>query len=75
MGTTLAWGTTKILISFLDSVKLWFLKLVCLEHHGSLELIRQSPQFPYILNVKIHLRLKEPWLELTNSKHKPQGNF
>ena len=34
------------------------------EHHGSLELIHQSLQIPYISNVKIHIGLEQRWLEL-----------
>ena len=57
------------------TVELWSLELACLEHLGSLELIRQSRQFPYTFNVKIHPRLEQRWLELLNSKHSPQGDF
>ena len=45
-------------------VELWLLELVCLKHHGSLELIRQSIQFPFIFDVKMHPRLEQQWLEL-----------
>ena len=30
------------------TVELWTLELVCLEHHGSLELFLQFRQFPYM---------------------------
>ena len=46
------------------TVELWSLELACLEHQGSLELVRRSQQFPYIFNVKIHPRLEQRWLEL-----------
>ena len=58
-----------------NTVELWSLELACLEHQGSLEPVRQSLQFPYTFNVKIHPRLEQWWLELSNSKHDPQGNF
>ena len=57
------------------TVELWSLELACLKHHGSLELIYQSWQIPYIFNVKIHPRVEQRWLELSYSKHGPQGNF
>ena len=31
---------------------------------NAIELIRQSQQFPFIFNVKIHPRLEQQWLEL-----------
>ena len=46
------------------TVELWSLELICVEHNGSLALIRQSPQFLYIFNIKIHPRLEQRWLEL-----------
>ena len=58
-----------------NTVELWSLELACLEHQVSLELGRRSRQFPYIFNVKIHPRLEQRWLELSNSKHGPQGAF
>ena len=57
------------------TVELWSLELACLEHQESLEHIRRSQQFPYTFNVKIHPRLEQRWLELSNSKHGPQGDF
>ena len=57
------------------TVELWSLELACFEHQGSLELVRRSRQFPYTFNVKIHPRLEQRWLELSNSKHGPQGDF
>ena len=57
------------------TVELWSLELACLEHQESLELIRRSQQFPYTFNVKIHHRLEQRWLKLSNSKHCPQGDF
>ena len=59
----------------LHTVELWSLELACLEHQGSLELVRQSRQFPYTFNVKIHHSLEQRWLELSTSKHGPQGDF
>ena len=59
----------------MSTVELWSLELACLEHQGSLELVRRSQQFPHTLNVKIHPRLEQGWLELSNSKHGPQGDF
>ena len=35
----------------------------------------RSRQFPHTFNVKIHSRLEQRWLELSNSKHGPQGDF
>ena len=58
-----------------NTVELWSLELACLEHQGSLELVRRSRQFPYTFNVKIRTRLEQRWLELSNSKHGPQGDF
>ena len=58
-----------------STVELWLLELACLEHQGSLELVRRSRQFPYTFNNKIHPRLEQRWLELSNSKHGPQGDF
>ena len=63
------------LLTELYTVELWSLELACLEHQGSLELVRRSQQFPYTFNVKIHPRLEQRWLELSNSKHGPQGDF
>ena len=57
------------------TVELWSLELACLEHQGSLELVPQSRQFPHTFNVKIHPRLEQRWLDLSNSKHGPQGDF
>ena len=57
------------------TVELWSLELACLEHQGSLELVRRSRQTPYTFNVKIHPWLEQRWLELSNSKHGPQGDF
>ena len=62
------------------TVKLWSLEPACLEHQGSLELVRRSWQFPYTFDVKIYPRLEQRWLEqrlleLSNSKHGPQGDF
>ena len=57
------------------TVELWSLELACLEHQGSLELVRRSRQFAYTFNVKLHPRLEQRWLELSNSKHGPQGDF
>ena len=57
------------------TVEFWSLELACLEHQGLLELVRRSRQFPYTFNVKIHPRLEHRWLELSNSKHGPQGDF
>ena len=57
------------------TVELWSLELACLEHQRSLELVRRSRQFPYTFNVKIHPRFEQRWLELSNSKHGPQGDF
>ena len=66
-------------LSFLSQLKytveLWSLELACLEHQGSLELVRWSWQFPYTFNVKIHPRFEQRWLELSSSKHGPQGDF
>ena len=59
----------------IHTVQLWSLELACLEHQGSLELVRRSQQFPYTFNIKIHPRLEQRWLELSNSKHSPQGDF
>ena len=59
----------------MNTVELWSLELACFEHQGSLELVRWSRQFPYTFNVKIPLRLEQRWLELSNSKHGPQGDF
>ena len=59
----------------LSTVELWSLELACLENHGLLELIRQSRQVLYIFNVKIHPMLEQQWIELSYSKHWPQGNF
>ena len=42
-----------------NTVELWSLELACLEHQGSLELVRRSRQFPYTFNVKIHPRLEQ----------------
>ena len=56
----------------LHTVKLWSLELACLEHQGSLELIRRSRQFPYTFNVKIHPRVEQQWLEL---KARSAGRF
>ena len=58
-----------------STVELWSLELACLEHQGSLELVCRSQQFPYTFNVKIHSWLEQRWLELSNSKHGPQGDF
>ena len=58
-----------------NTVELWLLELACLKHQGSLELFRRSRQFPYSFNVKIHPRLEQRWLELSNSKYGPQGDF
>ena len=60
---------------YVYTVKLWSLEPACLEHQGSLELVRQSWQFPYTFDVKIYPRLEQRWLELSNSKHGPKGNF
>ena len=60
---------------FRNTVKLWSLEPACLEHQGSLELVRQSWQFPYTFDVKIYPRLEQRWLELSNSKHGPKGDF
>ena len=57
------------------TVELWSLELACLEHQGSLELVRRPRQFPHTFNVQIHPRLEQRWLELSNSKHGPQGDF
>ena len=57
------------------TVKLWSLELACLEHQGSLELVRRSRQFLYTFNDKIYPRLEQRWLELSNSKHGPYGDF
>ena len=57
------------------TVELWSLELACLEHQGSLELVRRSRQFSYTFNVKIHPMLEQRLLELSNSKHSPQGDF
>ena len=57
------------------TVELWSLELACFEHQRSLELVRRSRQFPYTFNVKIHPRLVQRWLELSNSKHGPQGDI
>ena len=43
----------------LYTVELWSLELACLEHQGSLELVRRSRQFPYTFNVKIHPKLEQ----------------
>ena len=64
-----------ILLVFSITVELWSLELACLEHQGSLELVRRSLQFPYTFNVKLHPRVEQGWLELSNSKHGPQGDF
>ena len=50
------------------TVELWSLELACLEHQGSLELVPRPRQFPHTFNVKIHHRLEQRWLELSNSK-------
>ena len=60
---------------FYTTVELWSVELVCLEHQGSLELVRRSRKFPYTFNVKTYPRLEQGWLELSNSKHGPQGDF
>ena len=54
------------------TVELWPLELACLEHQGSLKLVRWSWQFPYTFNVKIYPRLEQPWLEL---KARSAGRF
>ena len=54
------------------TVELWSLDLACLEHQGSLELVRLSRQFPYTFNVRIHPRLEQRWLEL---KARSAGQF
>ena len=70
------WRSTNTIVLYkLNTVKLWLLKLTGLKHQGSVELARQSQQFPYTFNVKIQPRLEQRWLELSNSKHGPQGNF
>ena len=63
------WGSSELTLdpplgqkSFLHTVELWSLELACLEHQGSLELVRLSRQFPYTFNVKIHPRLEQRWL-------------
>ena len=61
--------------NYIYTVELWSLELACLEHQGSLEHVHRSRQFPFTFNVKIHLRLEQRWLELSNSKHGPQGDF
>ena len=60
---------------FIYTVELWSLELACVEHQGSLELICPYRQFPYTFNVKIHPRLEQRCLELSNSKHGPRGDF
>ena len=62
-------------LSIQYTVKLWSLELACLEHRGSLELVRWSLQFSYTFNVKMYPRLEQRWLELSNSKRGPQGDF
>ena len=57
------------------TVELWSLKLACFEHQRSLELVHWSRQFRYTFYVKIYPRLEQQWLELSNSKHGPQGDF
>ena len=42
----------------IGTVELWSLVLVCLEHQGSLELVRWSQQFPYTFNVNITRLIK-----------------
>ena len=42
---------------------------------GSLELVHRSRQFLYTFNDKIYHRLEQRWLELSNSKHGPYGDF
>ena len=59
----------------LNTVELWSLELACLEHQASLELVRPSRQLPYTFNVKILPRLEQRWLQLSNTKHSPQGDF
>ena len=48
-----------VYMSLCSTVELWSLELACLEHQGSLELVRQSRQFPYTFIVKIHPRLEQ----------------
>ena len=57
------------------TVELWSLELICLEHHGSLELVRQSHQFLYVFNAKRHPRFEQAWLKFSNTKHGPQSDF
>ena len=57
---------------FTTTVELWSLELACLEHQGSLELVRRSRQFPCTFSVKIHPRLEQLWLEL---KARSAGRF
>ena len=59
----------------ISTVELWSLELARLEHQGSLEIVRRLLQFSYTLNVKIHPRLEQRWLELSNSKRGPQDDF
>ena len=47
-----------------STVELWSLELACLEYQEWLELVRQSRQFSYTFNVKIHPSLEQRWLEL-----------
>ena len=56
----------------ITTVELWSLELACLEHQGSLELVRRSPQFPYTFNVQY-----TPGSDSngSNSKHGAQGDF
>ena len=58
----------------LVTVELWLLELACHERQGSLELVRRSRQFPPTFNVKIHPRLEQLWLKLSNAKHGPQSD-
>ena len=67
--------TTHYLAPDTGTVKLWTLELACLDYQGSLNLVRRSRQFPHTFNVKIHPRLEQRWLQLSNSKHGPQGEF
>ena len=80
-GISMRWNVScgkqkrRLYILYIYTGELWSLELACLEHQGLLELVRRSRQFPYIFNVKIHPRLEQWWLELSNSKHGPQGDF
>ena len=64
-------------MNILDTtVELWSLELACLEHNGSLELIRRSRRIPYIFNVKMPSRLDRTTMARTlELKTRTAGQF